>query len=60
METMERNGARELLAPKMTLTVSTPLPLYLWLKDSQRNVSRYVVQAIEERRRRDEEAESGQ
>jgi hypothetical protein len=60
METIQTNEARDLLAPKMTLTVSTPLPLYLWLKQSQRNVSRYVIEAVEERRRRDEEAESAQ
>ena len=33
--------------PKVTLTVSCPLPVYLWLKQSQRNVSAYVVEAIE-------------
>jgi hypothetical protein len=55
---METLATERILVPKMTLTVSTPLPLYLWLKESQRNVSRYVVQAIEERRQRDEEAES--
>jgi hypothetical protein len=57
---MDTPETDRILVPKMTLTVSTPLPLYLWLKDSQRNVSRYVVQAIEERRRREEEAESAQ
>ncbi len=55
MDTQETN---RILAPKMTLTVSTPLPLYQWLKQSQRNVSRYVIEAVEERRRRDGEAES--
>ena len=32
--------------PKVTLTVSCPLDLYVWLKRTQRNVSAYVVQAI--------------
>jgi len=32
---------------KVTMTVSCPLELYLWLKRPQRNVSAYVVQAIE-------------
>lgn len=57
---MDTPETDRILVPKMTLTVSTPLPLYQWLKESQRNVSRYVVRAIEERRRRDEEAESEQ
>jgi hypothetical protein len=32
---------------KVTMTVSCPLELHLWLKRTQRNVSAYVVQAIE-------------
>lgn len=57
---MDTPETDRILVPKMTLTVSTPLPLYQWLKESQRNVSRFVVQAIEERRQRDEEPESEQ
>jgi hypothetical protein len=33
--------------PKVTLTVSCPLDLYEWLKRTRRNVSGYVVEAIE-------------
>jgi hypothetical protein len=41
---------------RMTLTVSCPLDLFVWLKRSQRNCSAYVVQAVLEKRARDEEA----
>ena len=37
--------------PKLTLTISCPLDLYVWLKNSQRNVSHFVVKAIEDARR---------
>lgn len=42
---------------RMTLTVSCPLDLFVWLKRSQRNCSAYVVQAVLEKRARDAEAE---
>ncbi len=35
------------LVRKITMTISIPLPLYVWLKQTQRNASAYVVQAIE-------------
>lgn len=45
---------------KVTMTVSCPLGLYLWLKQSQRNVSAYVVQATEAQRNSDDNARGGQ
>ena len=35
------------LVRKVTMTISIPLSLYVWLKQSQRNCSAFVVQAIE-------------
>ncbi len=42
---------------KTTVTFSAPLQLAAWLKRTQRNVSGFVVQAVEEKRQRDEQAE---
>lgn len=33
---------------KVTVTISCPLELYLWLRRTQRNVSAYVVRAVQE------------
>ena len=43
------------LIHKTTLTFSCPLALAAWLKHTQRNRSTYIVEAIEARRKRDEE-----
>lgn len=43
---------------KTTITVSMPLPLYFWLKESQKNVSAFVVKSVEEKREREEEAQA--
>jgi hypothetical protein len=32
---------------KVTMTVSCPLSLFAWLKDTQRNISAFVIKAIE-------------
>lgn len=45
-------------SPKVTLTVSCPLELYNWLKRTQRNVSSYIVQAIEAEKRYGDEMEA--
>lgn len=45
-----------LKTPKVTLTVSCPLDLFAWLKRNQRNVSAYVVQAIEAEKQKEEAA----
>jgi post-segregation antitoxin (ccd killing protein) len=44
--------------PRVTLTVSCPLSVYTWLRQTQRNVSAFVVRAVEAERRRGEEVES--
>lgn len=43
---------------KMTLTISVPLDLFVWLKQTQRNCSAYVTQAVIEKREREEEAQA--
>lgn len=40
---------------KTTLTISCPIDLFVWLKETQRNCSAYVVAAIQEKRARDEQ-----
>jgi len=42
---------------KTTVTFSAPLQLAAWLKRTQRNVSAFVVEAVEEKRQREEEAQ---
>jgi hypothetical protein len=41
---------------KTTLTISCPINLFLWLKETQRNCSAYVVAAVQEKKTRDEQA----
>lgn len=43
------------VVPRVTLTVSCPLELFVWLKKSQRNCSAYIVEAIEAKRQQEEE-----
>lgn len=43
----------ENIVKNMTLTVSCPFEMFVWLKQTQRNASKYVVQAVEEKRARD-------
>lgn len=43
----------ENIVKNMTLTVSCPFEMYVWIKQTQRNCSAYVVQAVEEKRVRD-------
>ncbi len=45
------------IVPRVTLTVSCPLPLFIWLKQTQRNCSAFVVEAVLEKKKRDEQAE---
>jgi post-segregation antitoxin (ccd killing protein) len=40
---------------KVTMTVSCPLELFSWLKETQRNMSVYVVRAIEAERQREKQ-----
>ncbi len=40
---------------KILLTVSCPPEIYAWLRKTQRNMSAYVVAAIEARREKEEE-----
>ena len=40
---------------KTTLTISCPLELFVWLKQTQRNCSQYVVEAIEAKRQQEKE-----
>ena len=40
--------------PRMTLTVSCPFELFVWLKKTQRNCSAYVVEAVQEKQKHDE------
>ena len=42
---------------KTTVTFSAPLQLAAWLKRTQRNVSAFVVEAVLEKRERDEQLE---
>lgn len=41
---------------KVTVTISCPLELCLWLRRTQRNVSAYVVRAVQETREKDSKA----
>ena len=40
---------------KMTLTVSCPFEMFVWLKRSQKNCSAYIVQAVNEKRAREQQ-----
>ncbi len=42
---------------RTTVTFSCPLQLAAWLKRTQRNVSGFVVQAVQEKKERDEKAQ---
>lgn len=46
--------------PRMTLTVSCPFELFVWLKKQNhiRNCSKYVVEAIQEKRTREDQEDS--
>ena len=48
------------LVRKMTMTVSVPLELYVWLKRTQRNVSAYVVEAVENHKQSQTDSRRGQ
>jgi len=41
--------------PRMTLTVSCPFELFVWLKKNQHNCSAYVVTAVQEKMEREEQ-----
>ena len=41
---------------KVTVTISCPLELYLWLRRTQRNMSAYVVRAVEDAKEKDSKA----
>ena len=41
---------------KVTVTISCPLELYLWLRRTQRNMSAYVVRAVEDAKEKDSRA----
>lgn len=43
---------------KTTVTFSAPLQLAAWLKRTQRNVSAFIVEAIQEKLQREEEAQA--
>jgi len=45
---------------KTTVTVSVPLQLAAWLKRTKKNVSVFVVEAVLEKRERDEQVEQAQ
>ena len=38
---------------RVVVTFSCPLPVYLWLKETQTNLSAYVVSAVEDAIERD-------
>ncbi len=42
---------------KTTLTISCPLDLYIWLKQTKRNCSAFIVEAVQEKKERDEKAQ---
>ena len=42
---------------KTTLTISCPLDLYIWLKQTKRNCSAFIVEAVQEKKERDEQLE---
>ena len=41
---------------KVTVTISCPLELCLWLRRTQRNVSAYVVRAVEDAKEKESKA----
>jgi len=45
---------------KTTVTFSAPLQLAAWLKRTKKNVSVFVVEAVLEKRERDEQVEQAQ
>lgn len=42
-----------LKSARVALTFSCPLPVYAWLKENQRNLSAYIVQAVKDAIERD-------
>ena len=48
---------QSLKMPHVTLTISCPFDLFVWLKRNQQNVSYFVVQAIEAEKTRSERTE---
>jgi len=42
---------------RVALTFSCPLPVYVWLKENQKNLSAYVVRAVKDAIERDGQTE---
>ncbi len=49
---------KDVVDRKVTMTVSCPLSLFAWLKETQRNISAFVVKAIEAAKKTGEERET--
>ncbi len=53
LEVIEMKKDEVLKSARVVLTFSCPLPVYVWLKENQKNLSAYVVQAVEDAIKRD-------